>query len=422
MLVAGCTRWLQIVFVLKAAFYSYSNMTIDFDSSLVLSKKEREERLLDLHFNQNKNYRQIAKEMKISLRDIGEIVNRAKEEKERQEHKSLFVQAYELFSKGNTTLKVAIKLNLGQAQVAQYHMEYLKLRELDCITKLYLEFKNDTSYFVNLCKAAKAAKMDVSQVVNLLKMANNDIRSIERKCQDLKREEASLNSRNLNSARAVQQLSNDISEKHEILNQYRSSCKEERSELAKLRLQKEKLESVVRQFHGNNEILQRIKELVKQIVEQRLMNHRHVLLLALQSIIDSCRKDPVKFNILYYNLSTAAITTTETRLADFGMIDQYNYGLATNDQLCYQQENANDDIAYSKIIVNVAEQFFNRMIKELEHVCINQIIEAFISGSISPQLTKKSFLDSKPVLPVLPIQTNGNKKEDSLRKADIVTR
>jgi hypothetical protein len=77
--------------------------------------------------------------MKISLRDIGEIVNKAKEEKERQEHKPLFVQAYELFSKGNTKLKVAIKLNLGQAQVAQYYLEYLKLRELDDITNLYLE-------------------------------------------------------------------------------------------------------------------------------------------------------------------------------------------------------------------------------------------------------------------------------------------
>jgi DNA-directed RNA polymerase specialized sigma24 family protein len=77
-------------------------MTIEFDSSLVLSKKEREERVLDLHFNQNKNYRQIAKEMKMSVRDIGEIVNRAKQEKERQEHKSLSVQSYEKFSKGNT--------------------------------------------------------------------------------------------------------------------------------------------------------------------------------------------------------------------------------------------------------------------------------------------------------------------------------
>jgi len=70
----------------------------------ILSEKEREERVLELHFNQNKNYRQIAKELKMSVRDIGEIVNRAKQEKERQEHKSLAVQAYEHFSKGKTPL------------------------------------------------------------------------------------------------------------------------------------------------------------------------------------------------------------------------------------------------------------------------------------------------------------------------------
>ena len=34
--------------------------------------------------------------------------------------------------------------------------------------------------------------MNVPQVVNLLKIANNDIQSIEQVCQDLKREEASL--------------------------------------------------------------------------------------------------------------------------------------------------------------------------------------------------------------------------------------
>ena len=162
--------------------------------------------------------------------------------------------------------------------------------------------------------------MNVPQVVNLLKISNNNISSIERKCQDLKREEASLNSKNLDAARTFEQLSSDISEESQILNQYRSSCKEERLELTKLRLQKEKLESVIRQFNYNNESLQRIKELIKQIIEQRLMNHRHVLLLALQSIIDSCRRDPVKINILYYNLSAAALTTTETRLEKSGMM------------------------------------------------------------------------------------------------------
>ena len=72
-------------------------MTIEFDSNKIPSREEREERVLDLHFNQNKNYRQIAKEMKMSLRDIGVIVNKAREEKERQEHKSLFVQTHNLF-------------------------------------------------------------------------------------------------------------------------------------------------------------------------------------------------------------------------------------------------------------------------------------------------------------------------------------
>jgi hypothetical protein len=47
-------------------------MTIEFDSNLVLSKKEREERVLDLHFNENKNCRQIAKEVKMSI-----MLNRA---------------------------------------------------------------------------------------------------------------------------------------------------------------------------------------------------------------------------------------------------------------------------------------------------------------------------------------------------------
>ena len=39
-------------------------------------------------------------------------------------------------------------------------------------------------------------------------------------------------------------------------------------------------------------------------------------------------------------------------------------------------------VAYWKVLVDEAEQFFNRMIKELEQVCINQIIDVFISGSI----------------------------------------
>jgi hypothetical protein len=66
-------------------------------------------------------------------------------------------------------LQVAVDLNIEQAQPSQYYTEYLKLIGLD-ITKIYLEFKGDVSYFVSLCKAAKPAKTGILQVINLLRI------------------------------------------------------------------------------------------------------------------------------------------------------------------------------------------------------------------------------------------------------------
>jgi DNA-directed RNA polymerase specialized sigma subunit len=69
------------------------------DSNGVLTRKQREELVLDLYFNQNKTYNEIAKIARISPRDIKPIIDNACQEKERKEHKSLAVQAYDLFSK-----------------------------------------------------------------------------------------------------------------------------------------------------------------------------------------------------------------------------------------------------------------------------------------------------------------------------------
>ncbi|MFL6344756.1 MAG: hypothetical protein ACJ71A_04855, partial [Nitrososphaeraceae archaeon] len=101
------------------SFYIYTQFLINYmnmiDSNAVLSKKEKEELVLDLYFNQNKTYHEIAKIARMSPRDIKPIIDKAYQEKERTEHKSAAVQAYELFSKGKTLLEVTIDLNLGQA-------------------------------------------------------------------------------------------------------------------------------------------------------------------------------------------------------------------------------------------------------------------------------------------------------------------
>jgi hypothetical protein len=227
-------------------------MTIEFDSNLVLSKKEREEHVLDLHFNQNKNYRQIAQEMKMSLHDIGEIVNRAKQEKERQEHKSLAVQAYDKFSKGKTPLQVSVILNIGATEVTHYYTQYLSLVQLDDITKIYLEFKGDTQYFIQLCKAAKAAKMGVSQVVNLLRIANNYLPSVQRRYNQLQNENNILGSIITDKSVEVQNLNGHIRDKEESLDS-KSECRAEAALLEGLRQQTSKLEAFVYNYKNNND-------------------------------------------------------------------------------------------------------------------------------------------------------------------------
>ena len=73
-------------------------------------------------------------------------------------------------------------------------------------------------------------------------------------------------------------------------------------------------------------------------------------------------------------------------------------------------KNANaNDVAYWKFLIDEAEQFFNVRIKELEGVCINRLTESFISASVSSQLNRQLYVDSKDVIP---IQTCGNEKED----------
>ena len=52
-------------------------MTSDIDRNGVLTRREREELVLDLYFNQNKTYQEIAKIARKSPRDIKPIIDKA---------------------------------------------------------------------------------------------------------------------------------------------------------------------------------------------------------------------------------------------------------------------------------------------------------------------------------------------------------
>jgi len=63
----------------------------------ILTRQERENLVLDLYFNQNKNTREISQEAKMSFREIGTILDKARKDKEASkeqiEKQSLSTQA-----------------------------------------------------------------------------------------------------------------------------------------------------------------------------------------------------------------------------------------------------------------------------------------------------------------------------------------
>jgi hypothetical protein len=109
---------------------------------------------------------------------------------------SIPAQAYRLFSEGKTPIEVAIILNIREPEATQFNLEYWKLSQLDSLNLIYQETNGNISSLADLHKQMKAAGLTVKHTITLLILANNDIQSIEQKCEDLKRKAVGLTTKN----------------------------------------------------------------------------------------------------------------------------------------------------------------------------------------------------------------------------------
>ena len=116
-------------------------------------------------------------EARISLRDIGVILNKTIEEKtervkqeqdninsknhnqENEQRLSISAQAYKLFSDRKTPLEVAIALNLRESEATKFYKEYWKLKQLHNLMIVYEEIKGDIEPFLKLYRLSKAKGM-----------------------------------------------------------------------------------------------------------------------------------------------------------------------------------------------------------------------------------------------------------------------
>jgi transposase len=123
---------------------------------MILSREEKEKKVLDLYYNKGYIYRQIAKELRMSPNHINKIIKRHEEKNEAIANKkkmlSLSSQAYKLFSEGKTNVQVAIKLDLPQEQITQFRLEYWRLQNQDELESLYMLVKGKISVLWKIYK------------------------------------------------------------------------------------------------------------------------------------------------------------------------------------------------------------------------------------------------------------------------------
>jgi hypothetical protein len=185
----------------------------------------------------------------------------------------------------------------------------LSLVQLEDITKLYIEFKGDVSYFVNLCKAAKAAKMGIPQVIDLLRIANNQLPSVQRRYNELQRENNVLESIITDKSKVLQNLNGQIRDKQESLEAIKSECRGEAALLEGLQQQTAKVQEFVYNYKNNDEEYVEVIKSIENKISDFLSNKKTFLTLAVTSVIESMRNNPEKYSALVHHDNQSSLSS-----------------------------------------------------------------------------------------------------------------
>jgi hypothetical protein len=327
---------------------------------MILTRHEKEKLIMEL-YNQGKNYKEIAKIARVSVRDIKPILEKA----ERAREKEL---AYRLFSEDKAPLDVQIELNLEEQEVTRYYREYWKLRHMDSLNLVYEEIGDDNIiHLLKVYKKIREAGMDVDQAVTLIKNANNDLQTLEEKYQKLKRGVDSLEPRKLEADRTLNDLHDQIDRAEKMQKWLETERHEEEDNKDQLESEKIRLEQLVKQFKHNNQEYLKIERKIQSKVTNLLSDGKGVLKVAVDSLMKSMRKDPQKYiNLIYYNQNSSA-----SRYTEYKYINGQPY--ASSD---YFRE------VYKSILLEEAEKLFNKLVKELTEQMINEYSAKY--GSIKP--------------------------------------
>jgi DNA-binding CsgD family transcriptional regulator len=134
---------------------------------MVLTKKQKKELVIRL-YEEGKTTREIAKIVKISLRDIGIILREYNKEPEPKPQKSDHAKAFQLFSLGKTPTQVAIVVDLSYDTVKKWYFEYLSLNNQSNFVNVLYQYPNFLPFFVEIAQKMKRGELFKEDVEHML--------------------------------------------------------------------------------------------------------------------------------------------------------------------------------------------------------------------------------------------------------------
>jgi hypothetical protein len=157
---------------------------------LLISRKEKEKLVIQLA-HEGKTTREIAKQVHISLRDIGAIIHKETgddkendellemekqkyDEQQKEKEKQLkflspYARSFQMFKDRMPLEDVVIELDLDTDTVLFYYQDYLRLLKMGWLVKIYKDLKNDFPIFFYLYKRTKKEGLNKHDISILVK-------------------------------------------------------------------------------------------------------------------------------------------------------------------------------------------------------------------------------------------------------------
>jgi hypothetical protein len=153
-------------------------------SEILLNKFEKEKRVIELHL-ENKTIRDIAKEVRMSFRDIAKII-KAYERKKRLETKreennqssaikklSTSSRAFILFKEGKKIDEAKVLLDIPFKLAIRYWKQYLKAIGMFEAFEFYKDYQYDIPRFLTINNFIKNNHVNIHIIADILKEATS---------------------------------------------------------------------------------------------------------------------------------------------------------------------------------------------------------------------------------------------------------